>query len=121
MFERFAEEARQTVHFSKYTADQFGSPKIDTDHILIALLKDAGLTGHLLQSLSVEEIREEIFAGATRRRPMRLEPHDLPLSKDSQQALVFAVEEADSLGNRYVDNKHILIGLLRVENCIAAQ
>ena len=120
MFERYVEKARQAIVFSKYTADQFGSPEIDTDHILMALLEDAGLTECLLQDLSVKDIREEIRARASR-PPMRLEPYDSRLTKDSKQALLFAVEEAHDLGHRHVGNEHILVGLLRVENCTAAQ
>ena len=120
MFERFTEEARQTMHSSKYQTDLLGSPKVETEHILLALLEDIRLTNRFLEGLSVENMRGEIFALVTR-KPLPLLPRDIPLSRDARQALLFAGEEADLLGDGHVSNHHILLGLLRLENCLAAQ
>ena len=120
MFERFSEEARVTVHNSKHEADHLGHPRVDTEHILLALTNNLALINQFFEDISVIAIRDEIFARAPRMQAPAF-PRDIPTTKAALQALDYAVEEADKLQERQVANRHILLGLLRLEDCLAAQ
>ena len=120
MFERFSEEARITMHNSKHEADHMGYPRLDTEHILLALLNNLAFASQFFKDISVNDIRDEIFARLQQMPPPPI-PRDLPFTKEARQALDYAAEEADKLKDRDVANRHILLGLLRLENCLAAQ
>ena len=67
MFERYTEKARRVIFFARYEASQFGSPYIETEHLLLGLLReDKALTNRFLRShASVESIRKQIEAHTT--------------------------------------------------------
>jgi ATP-dependent Clp protease ATP-binding subunit ClpC len=120
MFERFSEEARVTVHNSKHEADHLGYPRLDTEHLLLALTNNSDLINQFFENISVSSIRHEIFARVPQMPPPAF-PRDIPATKAALQALDYAIEGADNLQDRHVANRHILLGLLRLEDCLAAQ
>ena len=67
MFERYTEKARRVIFFARYEASQFGSPYIETEHLLLGLLReDKALTNRFLRShASVESIRKQIEGHTT--------------------------------------------------------
>ena len=69
MFERYTEKARRVIFFARYEASQFGSPCIETEHLLLGLLReDKALAARFLRSsTSVESIRKQIEAHTTMR------------------------------------------------------
>ena len=71
MFERYTEKARRVIFFARYEASQFGSPYIETEHLLLGLLReDKALTNRFLRShASVESIRKQIEGRTTIRAP----------------------------------------------------
>jgi hypothetical protein len=117
MFERYTEQARKTIFFAKHEATQFGSKHIETEHLLLAFLNDAFLTS-LLEGISVQSIREEILSFLPRALPTS---GDLPLSNSAKRALTYGAEEADRLADRQIRNRHLLLGLMRVEDCYASR
>jgi ATP-dependent Clp protease ATP-binding subunit ClpC len=121
MFERYTEKARRLIFFARYEASQFGMPYIETEHLLLGLLReDKALTNRFLRSrVSVEAIRKEIEAHTTIREKVSTSV-DLPLSKDSKRVLAYAAEEAERLGHKYIGTEHLLLGILREEKCFAA-
>jgi ATP-dependent Clp protease ATP-binding subunit ClpC len=122
MFERYTEKARRVIFFSRYEASQFGADVIETEHILLGLLReDAGLATRFFQSpeANLETIREKIKASAGLRERVSVSI-DLPLSDTAKRALAFAAEESDALGNRHIGTEHLLLGLLREEGSVAA-
>lgn len=123
MFERYTEKARRVIFFARYEASQFGQPFIETEHILLGLLReDKGLTNRFLHTYGgVEEaIRMEI-AKHTVIREKTSTSIDLPLSNESKRVLAYAAEEAEHLGHKHVGTEHLLLGLLREEDCLAVQ
>jgi ATP-dependent Clp protease ATP-binding subunit ClpC len=122
MFERYTEKARRIIFFARYEASQFGSPYIETEHLLLGLLReDKALTNRFLRShASVESIRKQI-EGQTAAREKTPTSVDLPLSYESKRVLAYAAEEAERLSQRHIGAEHLLLGLLREENCFAAQ
>jgi ATP-dependent Clp protease ATP-binding subunit ClpC len=122
MFERYTEKARRVVFFARYEASQFGSPYIETEHLLLGLLReDKALTNRFLRShASVESIRTQI-EGHTRIREKVSTSVDLPLSNESKRVLAYAAEEAERLSHKHIGTEHLLLGLLREEKCFAAE
>jgi len=123
MFERYTEKARRVIFFSRYEASQFGASQIEAEHILLGLLReDKNLTARFFHRshANLELIRKEI-ENRTVMRDRISSQIDLPLSDGAKRALSFAAEESDLLGNRHIGTEHLLLGLLREENSIAAE
>jgi ATP-dependent Clp protease ATP-binding subunit ClpC len=120
MFERYTEQARRTIFFALKEASNFGSPYIETEHLLLGLLHDGFLTSFALQGISVQRIRDDIMATLPRRKEIPTSV-DLPLSKNAKQALSYGAEEAERLADRQIRNQHLLLGLMRVEASYGAQ
>src|SRR5215469_7146859 len=122
MFELYTEKARRVIFFSRYEASQFGSPYIETEHLLLGILReDKAVTNRFLRAhASVESIRKQI-EGQTTAREKTSTSVDLPLSNESKRVLAYAAEEAERLANQHIGVEHLLLGLLREEKCFAAQ
>src|SRR2546422_6116763 len=101
MFERYTEKARRVIFFARYEASQFGSPYIETEHLLLGLLReDKTLTNRFLRShASIESIRKQV-EGRTPSREKVSTSVDLPLSQECKRVLAYAAEEAERLANR---------------------
>jgi ATP-dependent Clp protease ATP-binding subunit ClpA len=121
MFERFTEKARRVIFFARYEASEFGSPYIETEHLLLGLLReDKALTMRVLRSAgSIENIRKKIDDHSTFREKIPTAV-DLPLSNEGKRALAYAAEEAERLANRHIGTEHLLLGLLREKDSFAA-
>jgi len=120
MFERYTERARRVVFFARYEASQYGSPYIETEHLLLGLLReDRALAKKFLNEVNAEEgIRAEIEGGITQRERISTSV-EVPLTSESKRVLTLAAEEANRLGHRHIGTEHILLGLLRVEDSLA--
>jgi hypothetical protein len=116
MFERYTEKARRVIFFARYEASQFGSPYIETEHLLLGLLREnKAITGKLLSGFdSVEAIRRKIEAATTHKEHISTSV-DLPLSNESKRVLAYAAEEAERLSHKHIGSEHLLLGLLREE------
>ena len=121
MLERYTEKARRVIFFARYEASQFGAHAIETEHILLGLLReDKGLALSLGLRFSVEEIRSEIES-ATMAAEKTSTSVDLPLSEESKRVLKHAAEEADNSEHKYVGTEHLLAGLLREPQTFGAR
>src|SRR5262249_12060337 len=121
MFERYTEKARRVIFFSRYEASQFGSPYIDTEHLLLVLLReDKALAMRFFRSEDkFESIRKQIEQ-STEIREWVSTSVDLPLSNEGKRVLAYAAEEAERLSNKHIGTEHLLLGILREENCFGA-
>ena len=122
MFERYTEKARRTIFFGRYEASQFGSPYIETEHLLLGLLReDKALANRFLRSHAVvESIRRQIERHTAPGEKVSTSV-DLPLSHECKRMLAYGAEEAERLNDEYIGTTHLLLGLLREEKCFAAQ
>ena len=122
MFERYTEKARRIIFFARYAASQFGSPYIETEHLLLGLLReDKRLTNLFLRShVSVEAIRQKIEAHTVIREKVSTSV-DLPLSNECKRVLVHASDEAEHLAHKHIGSEHLLLGLLCEKDSFAAQ
>jgi uncharacterized damage-inducible protein DinB len=121
MFERYTEKARRVIFFARYEASQFGQPYIETEHLLLGLLReDKALARRIFRSHTPESIREQIEGHTTIREKVSTSV-DLPLSNECQRVLAYAAEEAELLSHQHVGTEHLLLGLLREEKSFAAE
>ncbi len=122
MFERYTEKARRVIFFARYEASQYGSPYIETEHLLLGLLReDKALANRFLRSHgSIESIRKEIEARITVRERISTSV-EVPLSQECKRILSFAAEEAERLGHKHVGTEHLLLGVLREEKSFGAE
>jgi ATP-dependent Clp protease ATP-binding subunit ClpC len=120
MFERFTEKARRVIFFGRYEASQFGSPMIETEHLLLGLLREDPLTRLMLPP----KAGEAILAIIQKETPVREKTStsvDLPLSDPAKRVLGYAMEESDQLGHPHIGTEHLLLGLLREEGTLACK
>ena len=122
MFERYTEKARRVIFFARYEASQYGSPYIETEHLLLGLMReDKALANRFLRSHgSIESIRKEIEPRITIRERISTSV-EVPLSQECKRILNFAAEEAERLGHKHVGTEHLLLGILREEKCFGAE
>src|SRR3989442_6191087 len=121
MFERYTEKARRTIFFARYEASQLGSPYIETEHILLGLLReDEALIHRLLPNADYESIREQVVSHIPIGKKVSTSV-DLKLSNEGKRVLAYAAEEAERLADRHIGNEHLLLGLLREQKSYAAQ
>ena len=122
MFERYTEKARRVIFFARYEASQFGSPYIESEHLLLGLIReDKALANRFLRShAAVESIRKQIEAHTQVREKVSTSV-DLPLSHECKRVLAYAAEEAERLSHKHICTEHLLLGLLREEKCFAAE
>src|SRR5712691_5611560 len=116
MFERYTEKARRVIFFARYEASQYGSPYIETEHILLGLLReDYPMLHQFLGPIGVAtQIRAEVEKIIKRGKPIPTSV-EVPVSAESKNILNFAVEEADRLAHKHVGTEHILLGILRLK------
>lgn len=116
MFERYTEKARRIIFFARYEASQFGADCIETEHLLLGLLRESSF----LPSInSIKYIHQRIRAVTPVREKISTSV-DLPLSHESKRVLDYSVEEADKLRHEHIGPEHLLQGLLREEKSLAA-
>jgi Clp amino terminal domain, pathogenicity island component/SnoaL-like domain len=121
MFERYTEKARRVIFFARYEASQYGSPVIDTEHLLLGLVReDVALMRYAGPIPSSTEIRTDIERAIQRGDPMPTSA-ELPLSTAAKRVLNFAGEEADRFGHRHIGTEHILLAIFRLPDSLAAR
>jgi ATP-dependent Clp protease ATP-binding subunit ClpC len=122
VFERYTEKARRVIFFARYEATQYGSPYIETEHLLLGLLReDKALANRFLRTHGVvESIRQEIESRITIRERISTSV-EVPLSTECKRVLNYAAEEAERLNHKHIGTEHLLLGILREEKSFGAE
>ena len=122
MFERYTEKARRVIFFARYEASQYGSPSIETEHLLLGLLREDHTPARkfLREKGGEQSIREEIESQIKRGQRISTSV-EMPLSAECKRILKKAAEEAERLGNKNVGTEHLLLGILREDGSFAAR
>lgn len=119
MFERFTEKARRVIFFARYEASHYGSREIDTEHLLLGLIREEKLVCfRWLPNARPDAIREKID-GWLPKLPSISTAVDLPLSKTCKHVLHRAKDEADRLQNKWIGTEHLLLGLMGEESPVS--
>jgi len=122
MFERYTESARRVLFFARYEASRLGTTSIETEHILLGLIREPkGVVPQILRlaNVSPADIHRDVQSQAAPgpNIPTNVES---PFTADTKRALCFAAEEADRLLHTLIEPEHVLLGLLREERSAAA-
>src|ERR1700716_2106380 len=115
MFERYTHPARRVIFFARYEASALASSSIDTEHLLLGLLREeAGIAGKIFKrnKLTYEVVRREIEARGRLQAPTSTSV-DMPLSPEAKLVLQHASEEAERMDASHIDTEHLFLGLLR--------
>ena len=121
MFEKYNEKARRALFFARYEASKLGSRVIESEHILLGILREGEETvTELFKRFDVqaEDVRKEIEGERVFVERIS-STAELPLSEESKKLLAYASHEAESMLHQTVGSEHLLIGILRVEGCTA--
>jgi Clp amino terminal domain, pathogenicity island component len=120
MFERYTEKARRAIFFARYEASQFGSPYIESEHLLLGLLRETKSLYKLFPAshASAATIRKQIEGNNTVREKFSTSI-DIPVSEECERILAYAAEEANRLSHKFVGTEHLFLGLLREQDCFA--
>jgi ATP-dependent Clp protease ATP-binding subunit ClpC len=121
MFEKYNEKARRALFFARYEASKLGSRVIESEHILLGILREGEETvTEIFRRFQVkpEDIRREIEGERVFVERIS-STAELPLSEESKKILAYASHEAESMLHATVGSEHLLIGILRVEGCTA--
>ncbi len=122
MFERYTERARRIIFFARYEASALASSSIDTEHLLLGLLREgAGISGqifkrHALTYATVQRAIESRMGGQTPTSTLV----DMPLSAEARRVLRHASEGAGRMNAEHIDSEHLLLGLLAEPEGLAA-
>ena len=121
MFERYTEKARRVIFFARYEASQYGSPEIDTEHLLLGLIRENKALHRWLPKTNPLTIRQRVDEEHSPKHPSIPTNVDLPLSDAAKRVLKHAMAEADGLSHRHIGTEHLFLGLLDEEGCFAAE
>jgi len=121
MLENFTDRARRTLFFARYEAARAGAPAIESEHLLLGLLREGDeIVEQLLARFGVDPRLLTHELGSDGRREA-VAAADLPLSEEGRRILLLAAHEAEVAGQLGVGNEHIFLGILRLETCLAAR
>ena len=124
MFERYSEKARRVIFFARYEALQYGSQVIAPEHLLLGLMReDKTISARFFpfrHNLTVDVIRREVEERIVLREriPQSAELH---LAKETKNILALTKEEAERLNAKHIGVEHLLLGILREEESVAAE
>jgi ATP-dependent Clp protease ATP-binding subunit ClpC len=123
MFERFTDRARKVMALANQEAQRFNHEYVGTEHVLLGLVKEGqGVAANVLHNLQVDlkKIRLEVEK-IVKSGPNMVTMGKLPQTPRAKKVIEFAIEEARNLGHNYVGTEHLLLGLLREHDGVAAQ
>jgi ATP-dependent Clp protease ATP-binding subunit ClpA len=122
VFERFTERARQGVVLAQDEARRLGHGHIGTEHILLGLLREEeGIAARVLEAMDVtlDDVRDEVLRVVPRGEAATTD--QIPFTPRGKKTLELALREAVAMGHDHIGTEHVLLGLARVDDGLAAQ
>src|SRR5438093_1080847 len=123
MYERLTDRARKVMQLANQEAQRFQHEYVGTEHILLGLIKEgSGVGAHVLKNLNIDlnKVRREIEK-IVQCGPDVVTMGKLPQTPRAKKVIEYAIEEARNLNHNYVGTEHLLLGLLREHDGVAAQ
>ncbi|MDJ0975228.1 MAG: ATP-dependent Clp protease ATP-binding subunit [Planctomycetota bacterium] len=123
MFDRFTDRARKVMGLARQEAQRFNHDYIGTEHILLGLVQEgSGVAASVLKNLDIDlkKIRQEVEKLVSNGTSM-VTMGQLPFTPRAKKVLELSLEEASNLGHTYIGTEHLLLGLIRENEGIAAQ
>ncbi|MDR1269242.1 MAG: ATP-dependent Clp protease ATP-binding subunit [Planctomycetaceae bacterium] len=122
-YERFTDRARKVMQLANQEAQRFNHEYIGTEHLLLGLIKEgSGVAANVLKNLDIDlrKIRHEVEK-LVRSGPDLVTMGRLPQTPRAKKVIEYSMEEARNLNHNYVGTEHLLLGLLREQEGVAAQ
>ncbi len=123
MFDRFTDRARKVMTLARQEAQKFNHEYIGTEHILLGLVQEgSGVAANVLKHMDVDlkkirmEVEKMVQSGSN-----IVQMGQLPFTPRAKKVLELSLEEASNLGHNYIGTEHLLLGLLRENESVAAQ
>src|SRR5690242_4564922 len=123
MYERFTDRARKVMQLANQEAQRFNHEYIGTEHVLLGLIKEgSGVAANVLKNLDIDlrKIRLEVEK-LVQSGPDMVTMGKLPQTPRAKKVIEYSIEEARNLNHNYVGTEHLLLGLLREQEGVAAQ
>src|SRR5580700_6012343 len=125
MYERFTDRARKVMQLANQEAQRFNHEYIGTEHVLLGLLKEgSGVAANVLKNLDIDlrkirlEVEKIVQTGPGGEQVVM---GKLPHTPRAKKVIEYSIEEARNLNHNYVGTEHLLLGLLREQEGVAAQ
>src|SRR6188508_3415106 len=125
MYERFTDRARKVMQLANQEAQRFNHEYIGTEHILLGLVKEgSGVAANVLKNLEIDlrkirlEVEKIVQHGPGGEQVVM---GRLPHTPRAKKVIEYSIEEARNLNHNYVGTEHLLLGLLREQEGVAAQ
>ncbi len=122
MFDRFTDRARKVMGYARHEAVRLGHDYIGTEHMLLGImLESSGVAANVLENLDVDldKVRAEVERCRAAGSATPMGP--LPFNQEAKRALDESIAATRELHHKYVGTEHVLLGLLRVDDCVAAK
>ncbi len=123
MFERFTDRARKIMALANQEAQRFNHEYVGTEHMLLGLVKEgSGVAANVLKNLEVDlrKVRLEVEK-LVKSGPDMVTLGRLPQTPRTKKVIEYAIDEARALHHNYIGTEHLLLGLIREQDGVAAQ
>lgn len=124
MFDKFTDRARKVIAFAKEEAQRLGQDYINTEHLLLGIIKDGGgIAAAVLESLNadLDKLRVETESRVIESPGGTMLAGEIPFGTQAKKVLEMAAEESQILGHNYIGTEHLLLGLLKEGEGVAAR
>jgi ATP-dependent Clp protease ATP-binding subunit ClpC len=123
MFDRFTDRAKKVMNLARQEAQRFNHEYLGTEHILLGLVQEgSGVAANVLKNMAIDlnKIRSEVEK-IVKTGPSTVTIGQLPFTPRAKKVLELSMEEASNLGHNYIGTEHLLLGLIKENEGIAAQ
>jgi len=123
MFDRFTDRAKKVMNLARQEAQRFNHEYLGTEHILLGLVQEgSGVAANVLKNMGIDlnKIRTEVEK-IVKTGPSMVTMGQLPFTPRAKKVLELSMEEASNLGHNYIGTEHLLLGLIKENEGIAAQ
>ncbi len=123
MFDRFTDRAKKVMNLARQEAQRFNHEYLGTEHILLGLVQEgSGVAANVLRNMQVDlaKIRTEVEK-LVKTGPSMVTMGQLPFTPRAKKVLELSMEEAGNLGHNYIGTEHLLLGLIKENEGIAAK
>ena len=123
MFDRFTDRAKKVMNLARQEAQRFNHEYLGTEHVLLGLVQEgSGVAANVLKNMGIDlnKIRTEVEK-IVKTGPSMVTMGQLPFTPRAKKVLELSMEEASNLGHNYIGTEHLLLGLIKENEGIAAQ
>ena len=122
MFDKFTDRSKKVMSFARVEAARFDHEYLGTEHILLGLaMETSGVAAAVLRDSGIEIGQLQADVAKLVKRGSGTPPGQIPFTPRAKRVLEMAFEEAQAVGHGYIGTEHLLLGLIRENEGIAAQ